>query len=416
MLTRIRLTYHEFPTRFWALVFASFVDGVGSTLIFPFFALYVTQRFQVGMTEAGMLLAVFSAAGFAGNMLGGGLADRIGRRTVVLFGLVFSALSSVAMGLVDSLAAFYVLAVFVGLLSDVAGPAQGAMVADMLPEEQRAEGFGVLRVARNVAWIVGPTIGGFLAARSYLLLFVLDAISSLITAAIVYRLIAETMPQRPAQAGRETLGQTFRSYIRVLGDSGYMAFLVVSILMNLVYIQLYSTFSVYLRDVHGIPTQGYGLLMSMNATTVVLLQFWVTRRTKRYPPMVMMALGSALYLVGFTMFGVVSAYLLFAAAMILVTLGEMVVIPVGQALVTRFAPQDMRGRYMAVFGLSWGIPAAAGPWAAGLIMDNLNPDWVWYVGGLLSGLAVAGFLALHAQTRARLAADQAAELEARAAP
>jgi MFS family permease len=407
MLSRLRSTYHEFPPRFWILVGASFIDGVGRTLIFPFFALYVTQKFNVGMTQAGVLLGIFSVSGFVGNLLGGGLTDRFGRRSIVISGLIFSSISALAMGLIDSLMIFYALAAFVGLLSDIAGPAQGAMVADMLPERQRAEGFGMLRVAGNLAWIIGPTIGGLMAAHSFLLLFILDAVFSLITALIVYLLIPETMPGRPAEGQRESIAATFSGYRTAFADRAFAAFLLISVLMNLVYLQLYSTFSVYLRDVHQIGAQGYGMLMSINAGLVVAAQFWVTRQTKRYAPLLMMALGTAFYLVGFTAFGLIEGYVYFIGAMLLVTIGEMVVIPVSMALVAQLAPEDMRGRYMAVFSLSWAIPAAIGPWAAGMIMDNLNPDLIWHLSGVLSAAAVVGFVLLHAWTRRRLVASAA---------
>jgi MFS family permease len=409
IVRRTRAMIEEFPRRFWVLVIAQFVDTVGRTLIFPFFALYVTQRFDVGMTEAGILLGIFSLAGMVGNMLGGGLTDRMGRRSIVLAGLVLSSMSAVSMGLVDQLAVFYVLVAFVGVLSDIAGPAHGAMVADMLREEKRAEGFGILRVAGNMAWIIGPTIGGLLASRSYLTLFILDAIASLITAAIVFRFIPETRPQAAEVARGESMASTYRGYFRVLADRPFAAFLVVSAVMTVVYMQLYSTLSVYLRDVHDVPTQGYGFLMSANALLVVLTQIAVTRRTRLHPPLLMMALGSAFYMVGFAMYGLVSGYFFFLVAMLIVTTGEMIVIPVSQALVTRFAPEDMRGRYMAIFSLSWAIPAAVGPWAAGMVMDNLSPDLVWYGCGVLAAAAALGFFALHGRTRERLVAPAEAQ-------
>ncbi len=401
MLARIRSTYHEYPDRFWVLAGAAFIDNIGRTMVFPFFALYVTQKFSVGMTEAGVLLAVFSVAGFAGNLVGGGLTDRFGRRRMLLIGLVISAASSISMGLVDDLRAFFFLAAFVGFLSDIAGPARAAMVADLLPEDRRSEGFGVMRVAGNLSWIIGPTLGGLLALQNYLLLFISDAILSLITAVIVYRSIPETMPAHPESSQPEDLRGTFLGYLRVLADNSFLGFLSIVGLMNLVYIQLYSTFSVYLRDVHNIGPQGYGLLMTLNASLVVVAQFAVTRRTRKRPPLMMMALGSGLYAVGFTLFGVVSGYALFVVAMMIVTVGEMVVVPVAQALAAWFAPDTMRGRYMAVFGLAWDLPAAVGPWAAGLILDNYDPHWVWWIGGGLSLAAIFGFLLLQASSRRR---------------
>jgi MFS family permease len=404
MLAKLKKTYHEFPRKFWVLVAASFVDRVGATLIFPFFALYITQKFEVGMTQAGVLIGVFSIAGMVGNVLGGALTDRFGRKGMVLFGLVFSALSSVSMGLANDLAVFYVLAILVGVLSDVAGPAWQAMVADILPEEQRAEGFGVLRVVANMAWIVGPTIGGFMAARSYLLLFVMDAVSSLITAAIIFRMIPETKPEARGEAPPESIAGSFAGYFKVLADRLYMAYIVVSMLMLVVYLQMYTTLSVYLRDMHGVPPQGYGFVLTSSAITVILFQFPVTRRVKKYPPMLMMALGSAFYLVGFSMYGFVSAYALFILAMVLITVGEMIVMPISQALAANFAPEDMRGRYMAVFSLAWMLPSAFGTAAAGLIIDYFNPNWVWYAAGIICTLAVSGFLLLHQATRQRFGA------------
>lgn len=403
MLTRLRKTYRSFPQTFWIVVGASFIDGVGGTLIFPFFALYITQKFSVGMTQAGVLLGLFSFFGLVGNMIGGGLADKFGRRGMVLFGLVFSALSSVSMGLVNELNVFYGLAVIVGLLSNIAGPAHQAMVADILPEEKRAEGFGILRVAGNLAWIIGPMIGGFVAAYSYLALFVTDAVTSSITAFIFYLKVPETKPAEKEEQVSESLTETFAGYWKVVKDRGYIAFLLVSMLMLIVYQQMYNTLSVYLRDVHGIPEQGFGFMLSLDAGLVVLLQFWVTRRIKPHSPMLMMALGTAFYLVGFTMYGFVASYGLFIVAIILITFGEMIVVPVGQVLAAKFAPEDMRGRYMAFFGLSWTIPSTIGPWAAGLIMDNYNPNWVWYACGIISAVAIMGFLVLDASTKTRFA-------------
>jgi hypothetical protein len=80
---------------------------------------------------------------------------------------------------------------------------------------------------------------------------------------------------------------------------------------------------------------------------------------------------------------------MFLVAMVIITIGEMFVSPTGQAIVARLAPEDMRGRYMAIFGFSWVIPMAVGPLLAGMVMDNFNPNWVWYAAGIL-GIASAG--------------------------
>ena len=395
MFTRLNKIYHEFPRLFWVVVVVSFIDRIGGTLLFPFFALYITQKFNVGMTEAGILLGMSSLFGLIGSTIGGALTDKFGRKQLILFGLVFSAISTLTFGLVNSLSALYPLMVVVGLLSSVAHPAHDAMIADILPEKQRQEGFGILRVVGNLSWIIGPTIGGVVANINFFYLFVIDAVISCVVAAIIFRTIPETKPEPHAHAESETLLQTVIGYRVVLKDIAFMAFMVAGMLMLIVYQQMYGTLSVYLRDNHGINPSGYGFLMTTSAITVVIFQFWVSRVIKTRPPFLMMAFGTVFYMIGFTLFGVVTAYALFALNIVIITIGEMIVVPTSQALATDFAPETMRGRYMAIFGLSWAIPSTIGPGAAGYILDNYNPNLLWFIGGALCGLSVLAYYALH---------------------
>ena len=392
-LARIRSTYDEYPRQFWVLILGIFIDRLGEALMFPFFTLYVTRKFDVGMTQVGMLFGLFSIANLVGSMFGGALADRLGRKKMLLFGIIVSGLSSLVMGLVGTFELFFVVVMFVGLVASVGGPAGQAMVADLLPEEKRAQGFGILRVVANLSVTIGPMIGGLLAARSYLLLFICDAVASMIMAAIVALAIRETKPETPEDAPEQTMTQTFGGYRDTLRDAVYVMFMGACVLMTLVYMQMNTTLSVYLRDTHGVPEQRFGYILSMNAAMVVLFQFAVTRWIANYRPLVVMAAGTLLYAIGFGMYGFVSAFALFLAAMVIITIGEMMTVPTSQALVTRLAPEDMRGRYMAVFGFTWVIPAAVGPLLAGLVMDNADPRWVWYAAGLL-GLAATGAFAL----------------------
>ena len=92
---------------------------------------------------------------------------------------------------------------------------------------------------------------------------------------------------------------------------------------------------------------------------------------------------------------------LFILAMVIITIGEMVVAPTQQAVVAKLAPEDMRGRYMAVFGFSWTIPTAVGPLLAGLIMDNYNPNWIWLGAGIIMLVASAIYAYLHVKSSSR---------------
>ena len=395
MFARLNKLFHEFPGKFWVVVLASLIDGLGATLLFPFFALYITQKFHVGMTTAGILLGISSLFGLIGSVIGGALTDRFGRRKLVIFGLVFSATSTLSLGLADRLVDLYPLIVVIGLLSNIAGPAHNAMVADLLPEKQRSEGFAILRVVGNLAWIVGPSLGGLVASRSFFALFVIDSVLSCIVAVIVYKLVPETRPEAEPGEKPQTVWQTAGGYRTVLRDLAFMAFLLASMLMLVVYQQVYNSLSVFLRDNRGVNAQGYGFLLTCGGAVVVLFQFWLTRLTKRQPPFEMMALGAVFYAVGFAMIGFVSDYALIVLAIVITAVGEMIVEPTSQALVAGFAPPEMRGRYMAVYGLAWAIPATIGPGAAGYILDNFNPNLLWYLCSVLCAVAALAYYGLH---------------------
>ena len=194
MINHLKRTYNEFPPLFWIIVGTLFIDSLGSTLLFPFFALYITERFGVGMTQAGILLGMSSLFGLIGSLIGGALTDRFGRRKPILFGLGASALSSLLFGFAWDLRILFPLVIVIGLLSRIANPAYDAMLADILPESKRQEGFGITRVAFNYAWIFGTALGGLIATRSFLALFVIDAVLSLTVALVLYRFLPETRP------------------------------------------------------------------------------------------------------------------------------------------------------------------------------------------------------------------------------
>ncbi|HRT91703.1 MAG TPA: MFS transporter, partial [Anaerolineaceae bacterium] len=405
----------EFPRKFWSVVGVSFIDRVGGTMLFPFFALYITQKFHVGMTQAGVVLGLFSVFGLVGQMIGGALTDKFGRRKLIIFGLVFSAISTLAFGFINTFSALIPLAIGVGLLSDIAGPAHAAMIADILPENQRQEGFGILRVVGNLAWIFGPTIGGFVAGKSFLALFIIDAVISSLVALLFYLLIPETKPQNQPGEKPESLLVTFKGYFQVLRHGAFIAFMAAGMLMGLVYQQMYHSLSVYLRDNHGIDPKGYGFLLTASAIVVILFQFSMTRWIKKKPAFKMMALGTLFYMLGFSMFGFVGQYWLFVLAIMIITTGEMIVVPTSQALAVNFATEDMRGRYMGVFGITWMLPATIGPGAAGLILDHFNPNLLWYIGGVLCAISALAYYGLHlkigAQERFQPAQDEPAAVE-----
>ncbi|WP_371806231.1 MDR family MFS transporter [Candidatus Lokiarchaeum ossiferum] len=394
MFKNLKNTYQKFPKTFWVLILATFIDQVGGALLFPFFAIYITDKFKVGMTEVGFLFSLFGIGSFFGNFIGGALTDKFGRKKMLLFGLVVSGLSSILMGVINDINWFYIVAGFMGLVGNAGGPAQQAMVADLLPPKNQPEGFGILRVMANLAVTIGPAIGGLLASRSYLLLFIADAVASSITAIIVFFVIPETKPQLSEDEPVKTVMETVGGYREVFKDWIFMFYVAITTLVSFVYMQMNSSLSVFLLQEYAFPITSFGLLISMNALMVVVLQFPVTHLISKFEPLKMIALGTVFYAIGFAMYGFVSTVPMFFIAMFVITLGEIIIAAFSQTLAASFAPEDKRGRYMAIFGYAHIFPTIFGVLLAGLIMDNMDSKLVWYFGGVIALIGAFSYLIL----------------------
>ncbi len=397
MFSKFKATYSKFSRNFWLLMFASFIDMLGGSLIFPFFSLYLTQKFNVGMTQVGTMFLVWAlTSGLIGNTLGGAMADKFGRKTNMIFGLVASATSALFMVVIKNIFLFYIAIAIVGIFEDIAGPARQAMIADLVPDELRGDAYGIFRIVFNLSVTTGPAIGGYMAARSFDTLFFADVVISLLVAVFVFFFLPETRPQgvNPGQHHEETFKQAMKGYGQVFKDKVYMAFTLVSVLSVLMYFNMNSSLSVYLVNHRGFTSEQFGYILSLNAVMVVILQMAFTRFTASWKPMLAIAIGNVLYVIGFSMYGYVNSYAMCLLAMVIITIGEMITAPKEQAIVADFAPEHMRGRYMAIRSFAWIIPVAIAPLGAGLIMDNFDPRILWYVAGFIGTLSVFGFLLL----------------------
>ena len=295
-----------------------------------------------------------------------------------------------------------------GLLGAIGGPARRAMVSDILPEKQRAEGYGIMRVVLNISAAIGPALGGLLATYNFMWIFIGDALSSFITAIIFIKKMPETLPKLSKKKEIPETQESEEKIVKKSGDGGYkevfldwrfMIFVFVSGIMSLTYMQMNSTLPVFLTDELLFSKQIYGFLLSMNAIMVVVMQFWITRRIKLFPALILMGVGNILYGIGFGMYGFIATIPLAFLAMIILTIGEMVVAPFAQTVAAKFAPEDKRGRYMAVNGMAGLFPMLFGVIGAGAIMDYLDPKIVWYLTGILSLFAATGFVFLHYVTK-----------------
>ena len=174
--------------------------------------------------------------------------------------------------------------------------------------------------------------------------------------------------------------------------------------------QMSTTLPVYLVEFQNVSESFFGSLVMLNAVMVVFLQFSISGWAAKQPLLLMMIGGSAFYLIGFGSYGLSPSKPLFIVAMILITLGEMLVIPTSQALTALLAPLDMRARYVATERFTLIAAQSLGPLAATAIMDQSDPRWVWYGCSIICAISIISFYGLYLHSRGWLNEKQSIEM------
>lgn len=399
LIRRLRGTVEAYPSQFWLLFWGVLVSATGNSMVWPFMTIYMRRQFGISLTAVTLLLTLNSVAGLIGTGIAGPVVDRFGRKVVMVMSLIARSGVMLTMSRAGSVQLWALLMMINGAFGPLYRVGSNAMVADLIGTERRAEAYALMRMISNAGIAIGPAVGGFVTDVSYGLAFSIAALASGIFAALVGFFVRETLPQEveshPGSHG------TSGGYKWILRDWPFMAFCGAFTLVSACATLMMVLLPVYAKENFGVPENRYGFIMSTNAAMVVIFQYLVTRVTERHRAHRVMAVGAFFYALGVGSVAWGWGFPTFLVSMIVMTIGELMLMPTGTTLTANLAPADMRGRYMGVYSLTWRVGYGIGPVIGGLLNDNVAPVAIWY-GGLVMGLISAlGFLLLGRVVRTR---------------
>jgi len=267
-----------------------------------------------------------------------------------------------------------------------------AMLADLIPSEKRPDAYALMRLSNNAGIAIGPMIGGFLSSISYSITFILAGSGMLIYSLLIAFFAKETLPQKSGSP--EHVLKSFGGYLQVLRDSQFLSFVGVFVLAQICAVLIWILMPVYANEIYKVSESQYGFIPTTNALMVVFLQVYVTHITKRYRPLPIMALGTFFYTLGVGSVAFSHSFAGFWISIVIMTIGELILMPTASAYVAGLAPPDMRGRYMSVAGLTWSAAAGIGPLMGGYLNDNIAPVATWYGGFVIGVIGIIGFILL----------------------
>jgi MFS family permease len=388
---------------------ARFVNVLGSGIVYPFATLYFYGEVGIAFTLVGTGLFANSVATAGGNLLGGYLADQYGRKPVMVASMALSAPTLAAYALVTTAPAFITVATAAGLAAGLFAPASQAMVADLTPDADREQAYGLLKVASNAGFGSGFVIGGVLFGIAQTAVFVADGLTS----GVVAVLLAVALPRvavggesgemdesgESADAGA-SLAATVREWSRAVTQPTILALAVLNVGFAVAYAQMQSTVPVFAEETFGLTSEQLGTLYVLNPVVIVVFQLpvvsWIQswRRTRG------LVLSAGFWAASFVAIilahgasfsvgvGLVGAFL------VLRTVGEILHSPLITALASDIGTVEERGSQLSVLEVAKRLGFGIGPVVGGAFFDYGAEALLWPSLVVMSLLLGVGVLSL----------------------
>ncbi|MFF8948753.1 MFS transporter [Streptomyces sp. NPDC014940] len=375
------------PRAFWWLWTATLVNRLGGFVV-VFLTLYVTIDRGHSASFAGLVTTLYGVGGAVGAIVGGLLADRLGRRATLMGAQLLSAAGTGALAFTQGREALGATACLVGLAGNASRPVIQTVVADMVTAQARVRAFSLLYWAVNIGVAVSAALAGVLAQRGYTPLFLGEAALTVLCALTVYLTVPETRPD-PARSGDDS-----GPHVEAGGPSRrnrFLAFVAVTFLVGLL-MQEVSTALPLTMTAAGLSARDYGLVISLNGLLVVALQLPAGRVLARHGPAGPLAVGTLLLGGGLGLTAVAGSLGTYALTVVVWTVGEILLAPTATAAVAGLVPGHAHGRHQGVYSFAWSAAACVAPAASGYALDTVGPAALWGVSAALGGLAAVAYL------------------------
>ncbi|MBL7254663.1 MFS transporter [Paractinoplanes lichenicola] len=398
----LRDTAGGLSATYWYLWTGLLINKVGGFAIL-FLSLYLTSQRGAGTAQAGLIVGTYGIGGLAGTLAGGVLTDRWGRRRTLLTSHFATVAALFALALSSELMVIAALCTLLGVAQSMASPAFVAAIIDVTPAEKRSRAFNLQFWALNLGLAGASLLAGLLAQWSYLGLFLIDAACTLITGLLIAWKVPETL-RHPVTTSRAGLGT-------VLRDRIFLVFVALTLIQALIYTQS-QTIVPLAMQADGLSPSAYGSVVALGGALIVLGQLFVPRLIDGRRKHRVLALALLVDGLGFALLVVADHLAVYLLAVVIWTVGSMLAAPPNAEINSELAPLALRGRYQAVFFLTFPAASFLAPALGGAGLQFLG-DGHWLAVGALGALA-AGLHLLAGPPRERRVTAIRAETSATA--
>lgn len=389
-ISKLLTPYKGLPKEIYVIFFAKMINAMGC-FVMPLLTLILTKKIGLSRDMAGLFM---STAGFFymfASLIGGKLADTIGRKRVIMIFDVLSAVFYIICGLIGPSIPMLFFIIAAGTCMTISGPAHDSLIADLTTPENRNGAYALGYMGWNIGFAVGPVIGGLLFENHLPIVFIGDAATALLSLMLIFIFIKETLgttKQDITDESRKLEKREEGSILNVLLNRKVLFFFA---LIMFGYNFVYSQWG-YLMPMHSEQNFGangakyYGIMAGANGLVVMLFTPLVSKLSEKLQNIRCMVIGGFIYTIGFGMLGFLNSLPFFFVSVFIFTLGEIILSINTSPFIANHTPMSHRGRMSALLGIFFGAGWTFGPAGMGQLLKVLSIEQGWIVVGVVAAV------------------------------
>ncbi|GED03344.1 MFS transporter [Bacillus atrophaeus] len=353
-----------------------------SSMSIPFLAIYLSETSQLDFATIGLIIGAGPLAGTFCGFIGGFLSDFFGRRRLMIISLLVLAIVFIGFVYIESPLFLLFLSILRGVSTSFFNTISKALIGDLTPEDQRFRVFSTRYSAMNLGFSIGPMVGAFLGIGGSSITFLLTSSVYLVYSIILVFLFQSFSVQQNTELNAERISLA-QAWNVVRSDKVLFFFILGGIMLTTVHGQISVPLSQYLKEniVDGVKL--FGLLMSINGVTVIILQVPLTRWSEKFSIFHRIILGSSLLTLGAVGFAFSAGWAGFILSMIIFTLAEILLVPAEYTQIDQITPHGMRGTYYGAQSFS-EFGNFLGPWIGGILLSAYGGTTMFLTLGAIS--------------------------------
>lgn len=371
------------PRSIYFIFLSRIINSIGA-FVGPLITLLLTDKIGLSTAEAGVFVTVSTALFVPASMVGGYLSDRFNRKNTLCVLTVFQALSYLACGFLEVSMKIPYLLLAASFFSSAAQPTSSAMTADLSVKSNRQGAFSLLYLGTNIGFAVGTLIAGFLYKSHLPLLFIGDAVTTIVSVIVIYLNVPETRPvydieeeEKSEDFERAEEGSSMQALLR---RPQILIFGIISMFLSFSYSQVHFSLPLYANSLFGADdgARVFGMLMSTNGIVVVLMTIFIIGSTKKFEASTNVAVSAVFWAVGLGMLYYVSSFGMMILSTVLWTIGEILNATNVGVYIANNSPKSHRARFNSLYGIISGTGQAMGPIIMGeyLLKNPIKNVWL----------------------------------------